>query len=144
MNIGPSWTEDRVADLRRMRGEGLSGSEIGAVLGVSRCAAIAKACRLGIPSTSYDQKRQLGVRRPRKQRKQYMAKRIDIFALERIDLPPDTSFACTIDGLTEETCRFPLGEPAYDMRYCGAKRVSGFSYCIAHARLAYKPLGRRG
>lgn len=61
---------------------------------------------------------------------------------EITDLPPDTSpNACTIAGLTDWMCRWPLSEPAHDMLYCGA--ASFGPWCQRHRRLVFKPLGAR-
>lgn len=61
---------------------------------------------------------------------------------EITDLPPDTSpDACTIAGLTDWMCRWPLSEPAHDMLYCGA--ASFGPWCSRHRRLVFKPVGSR-
>lgn len=42
------WTEERIAELRRLADQGLSGGEIAAAIGASRCATISKLYREGI------------------------------------------------------------------------------------------------
>ncbi len=65
-----------------------------------------------------------------------------IDATEIIDLPPDTSeFACTIAGLEHGMCRWPLSDPAADMRYCGAAAAG--AWCPRHRRIAYTPYPTR-
>jgi hypothetical protein len=55
-----------------------------------------------------------------------------------IDLPPDQSaFAVTLADLGAERCRWPLGEPAHDMLYCGAVAESETPYCTRHCCIAY-------
>jgi GcrA cell cycle regulator len=45
--------------------------------------------------------------------------------------------------LTEETCRWPIGDPgSTDFFFCGGQTVSG-PYCGFHARIAYQPAGDR-
>ena len=45
-----SWTQDRVDTLTKLWAEGLSASEIGRRMEVSKNAVIGKAHRLGLPS----------------------------------------------------------------------------------------------
>src|ERR1700680_1872422 len=46
--------------------------------------------------------------------------------------------------LTEETCRWPIGDPgAPDFFFCGGQTVSSLPYCAFHARLAYQPPNAR-
>jgi len=41
--------------------------------------------------------------------------------------------------LTEETCRWPLGDPSTpDFGFCGARPVAGRPYCVHHLRLAHR------
>lgn len=43
--------------------------------------------------------------------------------------------------LTEETCRWPIGDPATeDFKFCGAHPVTGKPYCHDHTRIAYAPI----
>ncbi len=133
MNIGPTWTEERIDDLRRKCAAGLTVTQIAHDLGVTRNAITGKARRMGIHVTSYAEKRELGVMLPARKRTQ--RKQID-----RSD--PALRFACTIMDLTSETCRWPMGEPAHDMLYCGAPIPMG-SYCGYHQSVAYQPAKRR-
>ncbi len=55
---------------------------------------------------------------------------------------PDASKAfgapVTVLGLTNETCRWPVGDPKKpDFIFCGAKPFGKFVYCECHARVAY-------
>ena len=45
-----AWTEERLAQLRKLWDDGLSISQIGDALGVSRNAIAGKAHRMGLPS----------------------------------------------------------------------------------------------
>lgn len=59
------------------------------------------------------------------------------------DLPPDQSpHAVTLMGLTNESCRWPMGDPADKaFCYCGhpsADVDAGTVYCARHAQLAYR------
>jgi GcrA cell cycle regulator len=46
----------------------------------------------------------------------------------------------TLLELTEETCRWPIGDPgSTDFFYCGGQTVTGLPYCAYHSRVAYQP-----
>src|SRR3546814_13184766 len=48
-NLASVWTEDRLTDLTRLWTEGLSITQIGLALGVSRNAVVGKVHRMGLP-----------------------------------------------------------------------------------------------
>jgi GcrA cell cycle regulator len=50
---------------------------------------------------------------------------------------PDGSV--TILELRRHHCRWPMGEPSFEMRYCGAQAMEDRPYCAAHHRIAYRP-----
>ncbi|MBT7292761.1 MAG: GcrA cell cycle regulator, partial [Rhodospirillaceae bacterium] len=45
-----TWTPERIAEITRLWGEGLTTAEIGKVVGVSKNAVVGKAHRLGLPA----------------------------------------------------------------------------------------------
>lgn len=50
----------------------------------------------------------------------------------------------TILNLTEQTCKWPIGDPGRpDFFFCGRKSDSGIPYCAYHARIAYQPSADR-
>jgi GcrA cell cycle regulator len=50
----------------------------------------------------------------------------------------------TILELTEETCRWPIGDPgSADFFFCGGPTGTGLPYCGYHSRVAYQPADRR-
>ena len=48
--------------------------------------------------------------------------------------------------LTEDTCRWPIGDPgSADFYFCGGPAVTSLPYCAYHSRVAYQPANvRRG
>ena len=48
-DTGNVWTDERLAELKKLWAEGLSISQIGEALGVSRNAIAGKAHRMGLP-----------------------------------------------------------------------------------------------
>lgn len=151
MNLLTMWSDERMATLKRLVTERLTATEIGAEMGIGRGAVIGKLQRMGVPlSGAHGGPKRPSPRhapttsnlpRPRKKLVKPPSPTPDIEP-ELTDLPPDQSdFACTIHDLRDDTCRWPLGEPTHDMRYCGspAKRV----YCGRHRAIAYKPFWTR-
>jgi GcrA cell cycle regulator len=46
----------------------------------------------------------------------------------------------TLLELTEDTCRWPIGDPGQpDFFFCGGPAVTGLPYCAYHSRVAYQP-----
>jgi GcrA cell cycle regulator len=166
MNITPSWTDDRIRQLKTLAIIAqYSAREISDVMGVSRGAVIGKLARLGVqlhnaPTNPRVAEARAVARQPRPARqKPAPAQRMVLQRgknntygddVEMADMPevtdlaPDVSeFACTIIDLTDAMCRFPIGD-AHDLttfRYCGA--ASHGPWCPRHRGIVYKPFGRR-
>ncbi len=50
----------------------------------------------------------------------------------------------TIMMLTEQSCRWPIGDPGSEgFSFCGKRSETGIPYCTHHARIAYQPVERR-
>lgn len=125
-----AWTQARVNELKRLWADGVSGSQIGERLGVSRHAVISKVHRLGLPGRATRSSRQYASRRvPPPVRPAALAYTLPL--LEQMG------------RLTDFSCRWPLGDPREpDFRFCCAA-VSGSSpYCEFHRRAAYQPASR--
>jgi GcrA cell cycle regulator len=153
VRLTPAWTDTRIETLRRGVADGLSASQIAAELGgITRSAVLGKVWRMGIRLTL---KQGCKPPRPKAPSRPKQTRRFrglwptlhDVGVVpdvEAPELPPNESdFACTIERLTDETCRWPLGEPAHDMNYCGAHKLMPGAYCDRHAALAYKKPERR-
>jgi GcrA cell cycle regulator len=155
-----SWTEERLAECKRLHDMGYSASKIAEALGgdVSRNAVIGIIHRKGWARSSRTVVRnpwgRRGLRRrsPRRAAKPGVARQSTpaqraaaqtnyLNASEATDLPIDvSSFACTLLDLTEKTCRWPLGDPGTpDFRFCGAPKPFEQSYCVRHHAIAYRP-----
>jgi GcrA cell cycle regulator len=50
----------------------------------------------------------------------------------------------TLLELTEDTCRWPIGDPASsEFFFCGGKPITSLPYCPHHSRIAYQPATER-
>jgi GcrA cell cycle regulator len=46
--------------------------------------------------------------------------------------------------LTEQTCRWPIGDPGHsDFFFCGGQTITALPYCAFHSRVAYQPANLR-
>jgi GcrA cell cycle regulator len=158
MTIG--WTDERVELLKKLWADGLSASQIAAELGgITRNAVIGKVHRLGLsgraksPSSSAPRQRKprqshmLRVSRPAMRGNTALAYAYD-YDVEAEPAPVENVIPMgqrrTLLELTEETCRWPLGDPAtQDFYFCGGKSVAGVPYCSYHCRIAYQPPAAR-
>ena len=171
MNIQASteatWTPSRVQQLQSCVTAGLTCSQIAAEIGVSRNAVIGKIHRLGLttggrkPAALAQQMRE-GSLQARKQTRLVRALRAihaqmtEAAPTERVQAPTvelsiiesapiESTRRCSLLELDGDRCRWPLGDPTKPgFAFCGNAAVTGFSYCVGHARLAYRlPSGRR-
>lgn len=164
-----TWTDERVALLKRLWSEGLSASQIAAELGgVTRNAVIGKVHRLGLsgrekPSAS-------PVTKPRKPapvlhtpaRAAPMFRGNTALAVSEAPVmkafiatepaprrvPVEVALVCTpvtIMDLREGMCRWPMGDPSSaEFRFCGGRSAGASGpYCAHHATIAYQPSNDR-
>ena len=119
-NLQSVWTEDRLADLTRLWGEGLSITQIGLVIGVSRNAVVGKVHRMGLP------KRQSPIVKSDKPR----APQAPVQRRRAVPL--------TLEQWDRNTCSWPTGDPKTDnFSFCGDQVAPCRPYCTAHCAKAY-------
>jgi GcrA cell cycle regulator len=160
-----TWTDERVESLKKLWGEGLSASQIAAELGgITRNAVIGKVHRLGLsgraksPSASTPRPRKarahahththmMRVSRPAVRGNTALAHAYDFEPEpepELVDNVIPLGQRRTILELTEDTCRWPIGDPgSIEFFFCGGQTGTGAPYCTFHARVAYQPAGDR-
>lgn len=132
-----SWTEDRVAVLEKLWGEGRTAAEIAKELGdgVTRNAVIGKAHRLKLssrlsPIQQNSKKVKKEVRPPVERRS---TRKIPIILGKQLKM----------EDLREKMCRWPNGNPEdADFSFCGHDVTEGTPYCAAHAEIAYQVTSR--
>jgi GcrA cell cycle regulator len=156
-----TWTDERVESLKKLWSDGLSASQIAAELGgITRNAVIGKVHRLGLsgrtksPTSAAPRQRKarahshmLRVSRPAIRGNTALA-----HAYEH-ELEPEPEFIDniiplgqrrTILELTEETCRWPIGDPgSVEFFFCGGQTLTSLPYCSYHSRIAYQPASDR-
>lgn len=133
-----SWSDDRVAVLRRLWGEGKTAAQIAKELGegVTRNAVIGKAHRLKLssrmsPIQQNTKKVKSSDTPPPVQRRPM--KKIPIFLGKEMKM----------EDLREKMCRWPNGDPqGGDFSFCGCDTVEGLPYCDDHAAIAYQVTSR--
>ncbi len=125
-----TWTDERIADLKRLWTAGHSTSHIGNVLGVTKNAVIGKAHRLKLPSRPSPIRRSSG---PRKAKPALFPPRVP-----KIHRRPVFKPARPRDGAP--ACLWPFGDPGdADFHFCGGATVPGRPYCQEHCARAYLP-----
>lgn len=158
-----SWTDDRVELLKRLWAEGLSASQIAGELGnVTRNAVIGKVHRLGLSGRAKPARSApVRARRPRNPARGgasgYATLGNTALKVEADPAPAARPAPAPVaelvvpreEGksileLTEQTCKWPIGDPGTDDFYfCGRRAETGMPYCAHHARVAYQPLQDR-
>jgi GcrA cell cycle regulator len=143
------WTEERIALLQKLWGQGYSASQIANQLqGVTRNAVIGKIHRLGkrpegatarprpARAVAHPGRRPAAVeaRRAAPQPQPDWAAR----AFHRAALLEEPGLATTTT-LEAHMCRWPIGHPdEAGFSFCGRSAKDGRPYCEGHSRLAYK------
>ena len=144
-----SWTEERVAVLRKLWGEGKTAAEIAKELGgVTRNAVIGKAHRLKLSNRlSPIQQNPKKVAKPKtaapaanEEKPAAPKKRTPKPA--NMDIP-FTGKGVKLADIKEKMCRWPIGDPQEDdFKFCGCTKAPGLPYCEDHAAVAYQTSGR--
>jgi len=156
-----SWTDERVETLKKLWADGLSASQIAAELGgVTRNAVIGKVHRLGLSGRAKSPSSTAP--RPRKPRAASHMLRVSRSSMRgntalahayELDVEPETELIDNVIPLgqrrsllelTDETCRWPIGDPGTaDFFFCGGPTVTSLPYCAYHSRVAYQPANVR-
>ena len=150
-----SWTDERVAELKRLWSDGYSASQIAHRLGggISRSSVIGKVHRLKLFRA--DQKRLverqgLVNKRIRKTQGKLWGQSSPAAAKKRaaepvpepyIEKPTADTATRTLVTLGRDECKWPIGDPkAATFGFCGCKAIPGKPYCEGHDKRAYQPV----
>jgi GcrA cell cycle regulator len=162
------WTEERVAELKKLWAEGHSASQIAKRLGsVTRNAVIGKVHRLGLSgraTPSRPVKRPPRLARPKPQ--QQLPRQAQVRAGGGAGMPAireatmlaplaeiETNIEpqrlpngdmVTVMTVKDSMCKWPIGDPADStFGFCGRNSCNGSPYCAEHARVAFQPAKKR-
>ena len=123
-DAGNVWTDERLDELKKLWAEGLSISQIGEALGVSRNAIAGKAHRMGLP------------KRPSPISKSKTEKAEPVIVADEQDLP--LRFELRQLEWSRSKCCWPTGDPKINgFVFCGGSVVPGKPYCLPHCQEAY-------
>ena len=139
------WNDARIAELTKKWQAGFSASQVARHLGgVTRSAVIGKIHRLGISGRA-------GPSRPGSISRKAKAKvaRASAGGARRKVAPPARISApsliiealptVTVLTLTEDSCRWPIGDPAQvEFGFCGRGRAGKGPYCLGHAPMSLR------
>jgi GcrA cell cycle regulator len=149
-----TWTPDRIEQLRSCVAAGMTCSAIAAAIGVTRNAVIGKIHRLGLSggrpagaparvSTSCPPR----ARHPRAPTQRRLLRLAYAQAsLDEImsDVAVISLHPCSLLDIDPHQCRWPIGDPAAaNFVFCGNEAITGFTYCLGHARMAYRASASR-
>ena len=123
------WTDDRLEKLKKLWEEGLSISQIGKELGVSRNAIAGKVHRMKLS------KRQSPIA-PKTVAKKEAAEKPKVEVAEPENLP--LKLALRNINWSRSRCSWPSGDPKTTaFKFCGKEVVPGKPYCNDHCFEAY-------
>ncbi|QMW23540.1 GcrA family cell cycle regulator [Sandaracinobacteroides saxicola] len=156
-----AWTDERIAQLKKLWEEGKSASQIAEILaeGISRNAIIGKAHRLGLASRPSPLKvaeaapapaPAAAVAAPAEPRP---APAVVAAPKPKPAKPAPKAARVTLLDLNDRICKWPIGHPdEADFHFCGKPVNPGFPYCGEHCLVAYqaqmprkdRPMGQPG
>jgi GcrA cell cycle regulator len=118
------WTDERLEKLKELWTQGLSISQIGEALGVSRNAIAGKAHRMGLP------KRPSPISRPKVEKPKVVMPEVTENLPLRLELRQLE--------WSRSKCCWPTGDPKKNgFFFCGDAIVPGKPYCLTHCQEAY-------
>lgn len=161
------WTEEKVAELRRLWAAGSHNTvEIGNLMGVSKSTVICKLHREGLQGQkgvadpvyreSKYNRRSSEEGKPRKPRKSKprtamtgpkpTRARCAPEPQDDFVLPDAVAFGAeAVIALQDRSCKWPVGDPrTHEFRFCGDDKMPGSSYCSHHHGLAYNKARKTG
>ena len=141
------WNDETIARIRALWAEGLSTSEIGRRMGITKNAVVGKAHRLNLPARPSPIRRMPGeksVRRPTPRRvvgPTLPALQSASRPAAAVPRPPVTLRPVPAQPRPAgrvSACCWPLGEPGTpEFRFCGDPTVPAKPYCDEHVAVAY-------
>tara|TARA_B100000886_G_scaffold184266_1_gene126425 strand:- start:748 stop:1245 length:498 start_codon:yes stop_codon:yes gene_type:complete len=142
-----SWTEEKVEKLKKLWSKGHTASQIAEALGdTTRNAVIGKAHRLNLEARAPSKNSGTSTPREHKQvrRGATPISRKAKFQSILLDKNFEPENPKSLEELTDETCKWPIGHPNEEKFYfCGRKPEGEFPYCKLHILYAFQPKGTK-
>ncbi len=143
-----SWTSEKVEKLKELWSKGLTASQIAESLGdTTRNAVIGKAHRLNLEARAPSKQSSSSRSRENKQapkRSSAPMSRKAKFQSILLDKNFEAENPKSLEELTEETCKWPIGHPNEEKFYfCGRKPEGEFPYCKLHVLYAFQPKNQK-
>lgn len=143
----PTWTPDRIKELKRLHEAGRTCGQIAREIGLTRNAVIGKMSRLGLsrPPGEPAPRRKEG---PKESPRRSLHRILKMMRAAAGPQPEEAPIGCgqrtSLSDLGAQNCRWPIGSPGTDdFGFCGNAPVAGLPYCPGHARMAYQSTARR-
>ena len=143
-----SWTSEKVEKLKALWSKGHTASQIAEMLGdTTRNAVIGKAHRLNLEARAPSKQSSL----PRSRENRQIIKRSPATMSRKAKFQSillDKNFEAenpkSLEELTEDTCKWPIGHPNEEKFYfCGRKPEGEFPYCKLHVLYAFQPKNQK-
>ena len=143
-----SWTSEKVEKLKELWSKGHTASQIAEKLGdTTRNAVIGKAHRLNLEARAPSKQSSINKSRENKQvsrRSPAPMSRKARFQSILLDKNFEAENPKSLEELTEDTCKWPIGHPNEEKFYfCGRKPEGEFPYCKLHVLYAFQPKGSK-
>jgi GcrA cell cycle regulator len=153
------WTDKHILKLKTLYTKGLSMSEIGQKLGMSKNQVVGKVNRLGLNAPEPKEKPKPAAKKtakalpapkktpakpmpkkpepkkpePAPKKEHGVPKKISEKIQER-----SVNHALALAALSHDQCRWPIGSTSSDdFRFCGKKVFVGKPYCFEHCKMSY-------
>ena len=145
-----SWTDEKVQKLKELWKKGHTASQIAEMLGdTTRNAVIGKAHRLNLearaPSkSSHTSGISSGQNKIQRRPSQQPLTRKQKFQSILLDKNFEPENPKSLEELSEDTCKWPIGHPNEEKFYfCGRKPEGDFPYCKLHVLYAFQPKNQK-
>ena len=142
-----SWTEEKVAKLKELWSKGHTASQIAEALGdTTRNAVIGKAHRLDLEARAPSKQSGQSSNSSNKpiRRGSAPTSRKAKFQSILLDKNFEPENPKSLEELTDQTCKWPIGHPNEEKFYfCGRKPEGEFPYCKLHVLYAFQPKGTK-
>jgi len=143
-----SWTSEKVEKLKELWSKGHTASQIAEKLGdTTRNAVIGKAHRLNLEARAPSKQSSINRSRENKQvsrRSPAPMSRKARFQSILLDKNFEAENPKSLEELTEDTCKWPIGHPNEEKFYfCGRKPEGEFPYCKLHVLYAFQPKNQK-